>query len=200
MDNDVVYISDDDDHADGNAIEAGARPGAGAGDGIDAGIDGDAGARARARQRPRHPVYHLNVYERYEPVPPSVQATLESMHLNEKQEKLKKLQELQVSIPRNEDIVYVPDDNEEEDLLIGPIRRIFHQILFGKNIFAPLEFSYESLTEIENHLSSSLKNVSFTTEKNVWDCVLDGLSVMPMTFKHQIDVCYFLRLFIHCPF
>lgn len=160
MDAEVVYISDDDERKDGTS--------------------------KAANSKTKQNAYHYNVYENFDYVPPSVQAHLEYESKKNKQVRLQKLQE-EIS---KEEVVYVPDDNEEEDLLIGPVRKISHEIIFGTNLRAPKEFPYKLLTDMETHLSNSLRNVSLTTEKNVWDSVLDQLGIMKMAYKDHIDVSF----------
>lgn len=162
MDAEVVYISDDDEGKDGPS------------------------SKATNKSRPKQNAHHYNVYENFEYVPPSVQAQLEYDSKKNKQERLQKLQE---EISKGEEVVYVPDDTEEEDLLIGPVRKISHEIIFGTNLHPPIEFPYHLLKELEQHLTTSMINVSFTTEKNVWDNVLDQLALMRIAYKDFIDVC-----------
>lgn len=88
-----------------------------------------------------------------------------------------------------EDVVYVPDDNEEEKFLIGPIRKKASAIIFGSRLNAPTEFPYEALADIDSHVEKSLKNVPGTTEKNIWECILEQLSIMRIAYSKHIDVC-----------
>lgn len=168
MDAEVVYISDDDERKDGPS--------------------------KAANSKTKHNAYHYNEYENFDYVPPSVQAHLEYESKKEKQVRLQKLQE---EVAKDE-VVHVLDDGEEEDLLIGPVREISHEIIFGTNLHAPTKFPYKLLTDMETHLSNNLRNVSFTTEKNVWDSVLEQLGIMRIAYKEHIDVCIlFFFLLIH---
>lgn len=91
-----------------------------------------------------------------------------------------------------ESVVYVPDDVEEEKLLIGPIRRISRQILFGDQLSGPSpEFPHKLLLQLEKHLASSLRNVSFTTETNVWKSTLEQLSCAKIVYGDIADVSVF---------
>lgn len=162
MDAEVVYISDDDERDENNS--------------------------KAAKTKTKHTSYLHNVYENYVHVPPSVQAALESIQNKTTEEQLKRLQDVQISNSDEEDVVYVPDDHEEQELLIGPIDRISHEIIYGKNLQPPTEFPYKLLEEIEKHLIDSLKNVSFTTEAKVWTCVLNQLSLMRIEYQDRIDV------------
>ena len=87
------------------------------------------------------------------------------------------------------DIVYVPDDNEEEILLIGPIRRLSKLMLFSNTPRGPPEDPpYENLLELEKHLANSLRNVSFTTETNVWAYTIYQLSTLRFYYNHWSNV------------
>lgn len=89
----------------------------------------------------------------------------------------------------SEAVVYVPDDNEEENLLIGPIRRISRQILFRDQLSGPsAEVPYKLLLELEEHLATSLKNVSFTTETNVWKSTLDQMCSIKIVYDQITNV------------
>lgn len=117
------------------------------------------------------------------------------------QEKLRKLQEEQMPANANEVVVYVPDDCEEEDLLIGPIKQNSHEIIFGKGLTPPTsDFPYDKLKEMENHLANSLRNVSFTTETKVWNCVLEELNCMRIAYHGIIDVSSFFTLSLFSSF
>lgn len=119
------------------------------------------------------------------------------MSMRNNQEKLRKLQEEQMPANANEAVVYVPDDCEEEDLLIGPIKRKSHEIIFGKGLTPPTsDFPYDKLKEMEQHLANSLRNVSFTTETKVWNCVLEELNCMRIAYHGIIDVSLFYFVLI----
>lgn len=85
-------------------------------------------------------------------------------------------------------VVYVPDDSEEEKFLIGPIRKKASAIIFGSRLNAPNEFPFELLADIDSHVEKSLKNVSGTTEKSIWECILEQLSIMRIAYSQHIDV------------
>lgn len=163
MEPEVVCISDDDDNEVGPS-----RP------------------RPRQIERPRQNPHHQNVYEYYEPLPPPLQAHLEYGVVNPRGGN--RLQNVQDETTQEDEVVYVPDDNEEEDLLIGPIRRISERILFQSG-FTPTEFPYELLIELQKHVCSSMLNVSIPTERKVWQFLLTQLKCMQMTYSTHIDVC-----------
>lgn len=86
---------------------------------------------------------------------------------------------------------YVLDDVEEESLLIDPIRKKSFAIIFGSCLKPPTEFPYELLLEINAHVEKNLQdgtNLSVTTERNVWEYVLEQLSVMRIAYSKHIDV------------
>lgn len=88
-----------------------------------------------------------------------------------------------------DEVIYVPDDNDEESFIIGPIRKICMKIIFGRVLKAPTEFPYELLQEIDAHMEHNVKGVSQATVKCVWECVLEQLSIMRITYSPHIDVC-----------
>lgn len=169
MDADVVCISDDEerDSDTSKAVES-------------------------ATSKMKNLGFHYNVYENSYYVPESVRVQLELISKQQKQQKLQQLQQQQLAATaqsKNEVVVYVPDDCEEEDLLIGPIRKMGHDIIFGDKLKPPTaKFPYQSLIEMEKHLAKSLRNVSFTTETNVWNCVLEQLNCIRFAYYGQIDV------------
>lgn len=147
--------------------------------------------------------FHSNVYENYIPprLPLTVQATLEFKLRNRRRNpRPQRVPEVEIVEPPN-DIINVPDEEEEEELLIDPIRQICRQILFSPNIFdscPPSEFSYNLLMDMQKHLENNLRNASFETETKVWNCVIDELMIIQLAYKHLIDVCcdltYLLRI------
>lgn len=133
------------------------------------------------RLEKRNVNFHHNVYEHNDSVPEFVLEQLDIAEQEIREEKLKLLEK--------EDVVYVPDDCEEEDLLLGPIRSLSHDIIFGKGLSPPpTEFPYGLLERIEKHLANSLRNVSFTTETIVWECVLEELSCIRFAYNKIVDV------------
>lgn len=88
----------------------------------------------------------------------------------------------------DDDVVYVPDDNEEQIYLLEPIRNISRKILFGDDLIGPTEFPYNLLLEFELHLSNSLKNLSYQTELNVWKCALHQLACIKCVYEKIINV------------
>lgn len=127
--------------------------------------------------------YH-NVYEHSTAVPESVRARLEFLDQERRDDTIQKLVGSE-----QDDIIYVPDDYEEEDLLLSPIRALSHDIIFNKSMDSTrTEFPYGLLEQIEKHLVNSLRNVSFTTEATVWNCVLDQLNCIRFAYDELIDV------------
>lgn len=167
MDADVVCISDDDEREDecNKAVQS-------------------------ATNKMKTLGFHYNVYENSYYVPESVRIQLELIAKQQKQQKLQDLQQTQLSPQsKTEPVVYVPDDCEEEYLLIGPIRKLAHEILFGDKLHPPsTEFPYDKLIEMEKHLAKSLRSVSFPTETNVWDFVLEQLNCIRFAYHGIIDV------------
>lgn len=96
-----------------------------------------------------------------------------------------------------DDVIYVPDDNDEESFIIGPIRKISMKIIFGCALKAPTEFPYGLLHEINAHMENNVKGVSKATVKCVWECVLEQLSIMRIAYSPHIDVC--IRFSIYAP-
>lgn len=132
--------------------------------------------------------YH-NVYEHNDFVPESVRLQLEIAEQERRDKQLKKFVELE-----QEDVVYVPDDKEEEDLLLGPIRELSNEIIYGRGLSSPSkEFPYGLLEQIETHLNNSLRSVSLTTETVVWECVLEVLSCIRFAYNGIIDVCISIK-------
>lgn len=131
---------------------------------------------------------HYNVYEEYVYYAESrrTRSTLES------NQSIQAQQSNEDEIDDRDDVVYVPDDSEEEKFLIGPIRKKASAIIFGSRLNAPIEFPYEMLADIDSHVEKSLKNVSVTTEKNIWECILEQLSIMRIAYSQHIDVCIVL--------
>lgn len=159
MADDVVYISDDEDRADGPAAAA---------------------ANAANRQQQGG---HYNIYEGYEYLAGAVVANQPARAQQSNDDE---------TDDRDDDdddvVVYVPDDSEEEKFLIGPIRKKASAIIFGSRLNAPNEFPFEKLADIDLHVEKSLKNVSGTTEKNIWECILEQLSIMRIAYSQHIDV------------
>lgn len=91
--------------------------------------------------------------------------------------------------PPKDEVIYVPDDNDEESFIIGPIRKISMKIIFGCALKAPAEFPYRLLHEINTHMENNVKSVSTATVKCVWECVLEQLSAMRIAYSSHIDVC-----------
>lgn len=103
------------------------------------------------------------------------------------------------------DITYVPDEDEEEQFLINPIRCMSHAIIFGADLGpSPKEFPYEKLEKIEEHLVKRLKNISYATEKNVWEFVLNELRCIRFAYDRikdidvriKFDYCYLFLFFL----
>lgn len=138
-----------------------------------------------ATNKMRNLAFNYNVYENSYYVPESTRRQLE---LIDKQPASK--QEL------TETVVYVPDDDEEEILLIGPLRNLSRQILFGnKLIEQPVEFPHSILHEMELQLATSLRNVSLSTESTVWEYTIAQLSCIRLSYSRSIDVSV---LFLVC--
>lgn len=98
---------------------------------------------------------------------------------------------------QKETVVYVPDDSEEEVLLMGPIRNVSRKILFGENLSGvSMEFPHKLLLMIESHLAKSLRNVSFTTETNVWKCTLEQLTCIKIAYNGVTDVSLFFIFYL----
>lgn len=159
MDGEIVCISDDDE------CEAGPSTG----------------------PIPRRYGNHFNVYENSGYIAPSVQAQLKNSGANKP--KQNQLEPLLQEDNAKDDVVYVLDDTEEEDHLIEPIRQFSYEIIFGNGLRLPDEFDYEKLKLLEKHLENKLKNVSFSTEKNIWNCALEQLAVMRTAYGDRLDVC-----------
>lgn len=161
MDVEVVCISDDEEREDGASITANTK---------------------QQQPQSKRISYNHNEYENYGHVPPSVHAILEARSKLTKQEELRKFEE---QINNADDVVvYVPDDNEEENLLIKPIQTTCHEIKFGQNIFkTPTKFPYNLLIEVEKHINQRLRNVSFTTGINVWNCVMVELNLIRTAYE-----------------
>lgn len=173
MDADIVCISDDEEReVENRAVEA-------------------------VTNKMKNVGFHFNVYENSYYVPESARQQLALLQKQPKPAPTHQ-QHLQHTKDTPKDVVvYVPDDSEEEVLLIGPIRKYARQILFGDKLSAPpAEFPYNTLLEIEKHLAKSLRNVSFTTETNVWNCTLEQLSCIKIAYAGLIDVSNLLLLFI----
>lgn len=166
MDADIVCISDDDEREE----EA-------------------AKSLKTATNKMRNLGFHYNVYENSYYVPESARIQLELLQKQKEQEQAQQLRQQQAKDAPKEVVVYVPDDGEEEVLLIGPIRKFARQILFGDKLCAPpTEFPYSILLELEQHLAKSLRNVSFTTETSVWNCTIEQLSCIKIAYSGLIDV------------
>lgn len=135
-------------------------------------------------QLPSWPPGHYNVYEQY-------------MQQNTPSVTIEKAQQSNVDefYDDRDGVVYVPDDSEEENFLIGPIRKKSTAIIFGSRLIAPIEFPYEMLADIDSHVEKTLKNVSVTTEKNIWECILEQLSIMRIAYSQHIDVCIVQSIF-----
>lgn len=125
---------------------------------------------------------HYNIYEGYEFLTGAVGPTIRNNPVQTQKS-------TDDEIDDRDDVVYVPDDSEEEKFLIGPIRKKASAIIFGSRLNAPIEFPYEILTDIDSHVEKSLKNVSGTTEKSIWECILEQLSIMRIAYSQHIDVC-----------
>lgn len=170
MNAEVVYISDDDERE--------ANP-------------STSGRNGNNNRQARHPAYNQNVYENTPGIPQSAWVYLKS-HRNEKQQRdVRKFQEIQKNDPKDGEIFYVPDEQEEEEILIGPIRERCQLLLFGSDILRgrPKEFSYDVLIEIELHLKELLRTVSSLTETNVWCYVIEQFTLIRMAYQDTIDVC-----------
>lgn len=145
-------------------------------------ISDDEGRSNRQTNRTRHVGYHQNVYENYSYVPRPLQTDLNTV----KPSKVTKPQDVQqIGI---EEVVYVPDDSEEEDLLIAPIRTLCNEIKFGKDLRPPTTFPYECLEKLQIHLATKLRNVS--SEDTIWSCVLDELMLIRMAYQEVCDVSF----------
>lgn len=148
MEDEVVYISDDDEVEEERATAA--------------------------SEVPRPPFYHCNTYEYYDTAsltPPSREAgvgpddiDVGSLSLNE--------------------VVVVLDDEEINNLIIGPIQRISRQILFSGLELSP-EFPHELLIELEQHLTENLRRVLVEGEANVWNITLEQLAIVKMAYSHM---------------
>lgn len=95
-----------------------------------------------------------------------------------------------------DEVIYVPDDNDEESFIIGPIRNTSMKIIFGCALKAPTQFPYGLLQEIKSHMENNVKGVSNATVKCVWECVLEQLSVMRIAYSPHIDVCSISKLIL----
>lgn len=169
MRDDVVCISDDDEQEEQNE------------------------SLASATERMRNMAFNYNVYENNYTVPESARRVLEMF---QKQKEQQVMPQMQASEIFKEPVVYVPDDVEEEILLIGPIRKFSRQILFGDKLTeSPAGFPYSVLLEFEKHLTNSLRNVSLSTEANVWDYTMDQLSCFRLHYSGIYDVSHFHPLF-----
>lgn len=147
------------------------------------------------QNRSRHGRHGCNQYERFdEPLPESVRQDLVSQHQQATDQELQRFQQLQITNPNEGDVVYVPDDHEEEDLLIRPIQKFCHTIKFGTGLKPPTEFSYDLLKQMEDHLAKFLRNLSFPSETKIWSCVLDELTLIRFAFREHIDVCIYLLI------
>lgn len=98
-------------------------------------------------------------------------------------------QEVHERIRRN-DVVYVLDDREEERFLIRPIRELCKIIIFGPdmNDDRPIEFPHDTLIELEEHLKTSLRNVSPAAETNVWRFAISQLILIKLAYAGTIKV------------
>lgn len=177
MDADVVCISDDDEQREADETSKSLKT---------------------ATNKMRNLGFHYNVYENSYYVPESARIQLELLQKQkeQQQQQQQRQQQQQIKESPKEVVVYVPDDGEEEVLLIGPIRKFARQILFGDKLCAPpTEFPYSILLQLEQHLAKSLRNVSFTTETSVWDCTIEQLSCIKIAYSGLIDVSFiFLSL------
>lgn len=172
MDADVVCISDDDEQREEDTSKS----------------------LKTATDKMRNLGFHYNVYENSYYVPESARIQLELLQKQKEQQqrqqqRQQRQQQQQIKDVPKEVVVYVPDDGEEEVLLIGPIRKYARQILFGDKLSAPpTEFPYSILLQLEQHLAKSLRNVSPTTETNVWNCTIEQLSCIKIAYSGLIDV------------
>lgn len=105
-----------------------------------------------------------------------------------KNNKQKKLTE-QESERSDEEVTYVPDEVEEEQFLLCPIRCMSHDIIFGGDLgLSPKEFPYEKLEKIEEFLVKRLKNISFASETFVWEFVLNELRCIRLAYDRIKDI------------
>lgn len=170
MDADVVCISDDDEQREEETSKS----------------------LKTATNKMRNLGFHYNVYENSYYVPESARIQLELLQKQkeqQQQQQQRQQQQQQTKDVPKEVVVYVPDDGEEEVLLIGPIRKFARQILFGDKLCSPpTEFPYSILLQLEQHLAKSLRNVSSTTETSVWNYTIEQLSCFKIAYCGLIDV------------
>lgn len=190
-DNDVICLSDDDDDYLPDVIKVNKNV-----------------------HRSTNQSYFTNVYENSERPDHSKTPNLNVQNVKDKQkqnkqnekkngkdrknENVKVLNRLQVQQqqqeqnqepPMENDVVYVPDDNEEQNLLIGPVRQISQEIVFGSNISKqPTTFPYHCLLALEQHMKTAMRNVSTTTELNVWRYTVEQLVLIRLAYVRIIDV------------
>lgn len=138
--------------------------------------------------------FHYNVYENSYNVPESARKVLEMFQKQKEQQQ--RIQQRPTTDLSKESVVYVPDDVEEEIQLIGPIRKFSRQILFGNKLTeSPAVFPYNVLLDLEKHLTKlSSKNVSLTTETNVWKYTMEQLSCVRLQYADIYDVSIFNQL------
>lgn len=87
-----------------------------------------------------------------------------------------------------ENVVYVPDDTEETELLIGPISKFTRGILFGDQLSGPSpEVPYKLLLDLENYLNKKLKTIS-TVGLDLWEYTINQLVAMRMVYG-ETEVC-----------
>lgn len=178
MDAEVVCISDDDEREAGTSKTAKTKQ--------------QQKQLQQKQNRSKRLGIHANKYERSDvPVPESVLQDLASKQQQKTDRELRNLQQVQINNSEEGDVVYVPDDHEEEDLLIKPIQQICHAIKFGTSLKPPTEFPYDLLKKMEDHLASSLRNLSFPSETQIWSYVLDELMLIRFVFREHLDVCIY---------
>lgn len=128
---------------------------------------------------------YQNVYEDGDSVKKRMYVEVFQVEINNQQREITE----QESERSDEDITYVPDDNEEEQFLRSPIRCMIHDIIFGADLGpSPKEFPYEKLEKIEELLVKRLKNISYASETSVWEFVLNELRCIRFAYDRIKDI------------